>query len=209
MKRRLSTLSAFLSLLLCAATIVLWVRSYFGSDYISRNTPVESQPHFVSHHGYSITITRGSIRLASEYNTYISIQIAMNLHPIDGAATWTVGRLGVGHIFWGDLEVRSFWNRLGFHSFHDGISTSFSESTQDGIAIPAWLPTLLFAIAPLLIVHRIIRNRRCHKSGLCPQCGYDIRATPTRCPECGQTIANQSAQTPSDQSDSPGSNPAY
>jgi hypothetical protein len=48
-----------------------------------------------------------------------------------------------------------------------------------------WLPTLAFAVLPWIALVRYIRRRRAKALGLCPACGYDLRATPSRCPECG------------------------
>src|SRR5207247_695086 len=51
------------------------------------------------------------------------------------------------------------------------------------------LPALAFSAAGLWLSR--VLNRRRHRSahGFCVQCGYDLRATPNRCPECGAVPA--------------------
>ena len=47
----------------------------------------------------------------------------------------------------------------------------------------ALLTTTLFATALTLTLLRLTRRRPANT--VCPECGYDCRATPDRCPECG------------------------
>jgi hypothetical protein len=53
------------------------------------------------------------------------------------------------------------------------------------MGIRLWPLALLGGIATLLCVRRTIRQCRRSADGLCATCGYDLRATPDRCPECG------------------------
>jgi hypothetical protein len=53
------------------------------------------------------------------------------------------------------------------------------------VGVPFWLP-LLFALAlPAWQVGRWRHARRRDRQGRCSACGYDLRASGDRCPECG------------------------
>jgi hypothetical protein len=65
------------------------------------------------------------------------------------------------------------------------------QRQQTALVIPWWALWVVvltnFAIATLLFV-RQRRKRRRRRRNLCIKCGYDLRATPERCPECGTAV---------------------
>jgi hypothetical protein len=77
------------------------------------------------------------------------------------------------------------------------------QRDEFGLWIPYWLLLVLTLPLPLwtATVHRkrMARAAR-HQRGLCEHCGYDLRATPGQCPECG-TAARSSLLTPGISSD--------
>jgi hypothetical protein len=53
------------------------------------------------------------------------------------------------------------------------------------VAIPYWFVAPLAAVLPAAWLWQRRRAARRAGSNACAQCGYDLRATPGRCPECG------------------------
>jgi hypothetical protein len=192
--RRLFTFFAALSLLLCVAIGVLWVRSYSHTDQIGRwrrwidgALLREESSGLVSQGGAMVFITMswsspsewgpggygsggrpGRLPLLFDRSGWISDPqrwSEVRFADVDGVwkfcgICWEVGQAGLGGRYGETLDVRFVRIPNGF----------------------VLLPLGLFPGVSLIArVRRDIRRRR----GLCANCGYDLRATPDCCPECG------------------------
>jgi hypothetical protein len=62
------------------------------------------------------------------------------------------------------------------------------------VVIPHWFIAVISMLLPAWWLLRRHRAKRAARMGVCPSCGYDLRATPERCPECGTAAALPAAR---------------
>lgn len=56
---------------------------------------------------------------------------------------------------------------------------------SESLLIPHWAPVAVLLLPAGFLMTRMVLRRRRRGPGLCPECGYDLRASLGRCPECG------------------------
>jgi hypothetical protein len=165
------------SLLLCLATAVLWVRSYFVYDQFYAE--IGGGRAWSDH-----------LALAAYRGTFDSA--FSRLEPPRGQPPqpWA---FRLDHP--SELPAPSSWNNFEFRTAR-GIDRGYVYYMQY-LCAPAWSLVSAFALLPTIAAFRQIRTirrrRRRARLGCCPACGYDLRATPGRCPECG-VIPSKGAQ---------------
>lgn len=71
---------------------------------------------------------------------------------------------------------------LGFY-FYFGSNASRTRFCI--LRLPYWFVATASAVLPALALGRRLRTRRRRRRGLCLHCGYDLRRSAQRCPECG------------------------
>lgn len=92
------------------------------------------------------------------------------------------------------------WHLLGFRldvvrlvlyprwvSHGDNQTIEWGPIATWGVTVPGWSCIAVSAILPLCSVILFWRRRREKRiaDGICLRCGYDLRFSPERCPECG------------------------
>jgi hypothetical protein len=168
-------LSLALSLILCLLILAIWIRSYWVTDTFFWGT-AKADHQFSS--------TGGRLIYADAY--------------------WPHGRAPFSLAHGSTSRKANEWLENPTHT--DGFRfIGFEYSAQvfpqidptvwffispfRMIAIPYWTPFALSTLHPLLRFVSQSRRLRRRRRGLCLDCGYDLRASRSTCPECGAAVA--------------------
>jgi hypothetical protein len=194
MKRRLLNLLTALSLLVWVAGVAAWVRSQFVSDSGFCSGPVDPG-HYV--HDWFLVYT-GNVRVAadSRYTDSPSERAAAAAGGGAGGSFWrTATWSAISSPYANPWSERMAWNFTLPHAYrYRAMRTNVpggGSVWEDRwtVEVPFWCLAIAFALPPAAWAFRHCRGRRRKRLGLCPACAYDLRATPGRCPECGNAVA--------------------
>ena len=177
MIRRLLTLAILVSLALCVVTVVLWVRSYRVSDEVGfeRRIPARLELVYVA-----IQSERGSVQFSRHtvpFRSRVELLTIQTLQPDPSAGEWRWGpfsRLNPRS----PVYVEDDWLGFCWERHNSGVLHEY-------LVVPFWAIALGFAVSPAAWCWSRRQGCRRIRDGFCPSCGYDLRATPDRCPECG------------------------
>jgi hypothetical protein len=88
------------------------------------------------------------------------------------------------------LGLDSKGKAVGMDAFNADSKASTVPLQLQRLKMSFATATVLFALLPAgwftVWCIRVYRRRHRHLEGHCQNCGYDLRATPDRCPECGR-----------------------
>jgi hypothetical protein len=192
MARILFNLAAAVSLVLCVGAGVLWVTSYTNRPTLAEQVatllkrrlnpdnggPVDSDRPRPAHN--NVEVGSGEVCLIVYGNA--------TLDRLAPGPTILLGwrPVGAGSNVEGFPELRAYVQRPVPAFFFGRVIRLGEPGTM--VALPLPFAVALFAVLPSVAGTRYLRRRRRVRriaKGCCAACGYDLRASPGQCPECG------------------------
>jgi hypothetical protein len=171
-RRPLLSFPTGVSLVLFAATSLVWARSYQYTDGVACEGPID----------YRIQSRQGVIEAAR-----IQFPLARQ------SKTAFRGFSG----FYDDLEIASL-AQLGASTQHTALGFQIwihARNTLvrvDRLVVPDYACTLVFAVLPVFWMRRVARDKHLSDELQCLHCGYNLTGnTSGVCPECGTPVPKQ------------------
>jgi hypothetical protein len=179
MMRIALNLTAIAFAALAAVSAALWVRSFSRYDSIFTDSGA---------HGYFLSSARGYVCAIRQPTSFPDRSVHLGSYPIDAYAGSRM-RMAMA-----DLNTRSLGPiRFGAHTTPPAVSNLFrgyivapQDIPQHWLIVHDAVFVVAFASVPLARLLWLRRRRRRAVAGVCRVCGYDLRASPDRCPECGR-----------------------
>jgi hypothetical protein len=210
---------AWIALLLLPpiAVAALWWQSYDDYTALRRERrfvifPDGTREEWLLHHPF---FDASGSDMHVEITSFASDRGRLKIHRIAGKQSpwgiligpyWSI-RYGFGS-FRTDWSLRHYrpieritWPKstfgAAFRTERSADAWGWSENRRL-IVIDYWLLIILASMPPILRLGiPMVRRTRRKRRGLCLTCGYDLRATPNRCPECGTIARGRSVAAPS------------
>ena len=161
---------AIASTLVCFGTALLWARSsYYGWGWEDVTSARVGQI------GYSLDSDHGQLRLV------------MMLYDFRVRPDWH------HEAYWKTYKsARHPTPNRSLHFAWDDYNFCLSiTKNQCEVGLPHWLLILICGVLPLYSLYTLTRSRLRFDFGHCATCGYDLRATSDRCPECGTPVSKR------------------
>lgn len=204
------------SVLLCVAVLYLWSRTFRRFDSVERLTDEDVWYSLLSSHsGIELTVLSHASSHPRSYNpissdpprrgwsfrsqAYAEVEqeplpaVTRHLGAPDGGLT--TGR--------GSMVITAAPSRLSFPGIQFNSDSWFWTWSRPGnviifqrrtsVSVSLWLLLAVFALPGVIETILLLRGRARRAAGLCLICGYDVRASPDRCPECGTRLPTKVA----------------